>query len=291
MNLEFTKMQGCGNDYVYLDCVKDNPWKTSDKAELARKISDRHFGVGSDGLIFVNRSEIADFEMEMYNADGSRGEMCGNGIRCVAKLVYDKGYTTEKCFTIESMGSVKYIEVKTADGKVSEATVDMGEPITEPVRIPVRLDETGLKALNIPIEAGKIKAEFTGVSMGNPHAVVYMDSLSGYEGKLADMPIEAFGPDFENHSMFPARVNTEFVEITDRKTVNMRVWERGSGETFACGTGCCAVCVAGVMTGKTDRDITVNLRGGALKIRWDEHDNHVYMTGPAVTVFTGTIEV
>ena len=291
MKLEFIKMEGCGNDYVYVDCVEGQPY-IHDKSELARKISDRHFGVGGDGLIFVNKSDIADFEMEMYNADGSRGEMCGNGIRCVAKIVYDRGYAGGEKFTIESMGAVKYITVTAENGKVTEVSVDMGEPILKPEEIPLRLSgEARDTAVKVPICTKEIEAKFTGVSMGNPHAVIFMDSVKGYNGKLSDMPIEAYGPDFENHVFFPARVNTEFVEVTDRNNVNMRVWERGTGETLACGTGCCATCVAGVLTGRTDREVTVHVRGGALKIHWNKADNHVYMTGPAREVFTGLMDV
>ncbi len=287
MKLEFTKMEGCGNDYVYVDCVKEK-LPSVDKSALARRLSDRHFGIGGDGLIFVNPSKTADFEMEMYNADGSRGEMCGNGIRCVAKLVYDRGYVSSESFTIESMGAVKYITVTEENGRVKEVTVDMGVPILEAKDIPVSLKGAADKVLNVPIKAGNITAEFTGVSMGNPHAVIFMDSLEGYDGSLQDMPLEAIGPSFENHVFFPARVNTEFVEVVDREHVNMRVWERGTGETLACGTGCCATCVAGVLTGKTDRNVTVHVRGGDLKIRWNASDDHVYMTGPAVTVFSGS---
>ncbi len=290
MKLEFVKMEGCGNDYVYVDCVGGQPY-IPDKSKLARSISDRHFGVGGDGLIFVNKSDIADFEMEMYNADGSRGEMCGNGIRCVAKLVYDRGYATTEKFTIESMGAVKYITVTAEKGKAVEISVDMGEPILEPAQIPTKLPGKAAKAVKVPITTADLYAEFTGVSMGNPHAVIFMDSVKGYGGKLANMPLESFGPEFENHKFFPARVNTEFVEVTDRRNVNMRVWERGTGETLACGTGCCATCVAGVLTGKNDREVTVHVRGGDLKIHWNEADNHIYMTGPAREVFTGLIDV
>ncbi len=310
MKLEFTKMEGCGNDYVYIDCVRKQP-DIADKGTLARRLSDRHFGIGGDGLIFVNPSKIADFEMEMYNADGSRGEMCGNGIRCVAKLVYDRGYALSDRFTIESMGSIKYITVTAEKGRASEVTVDMGKPVLRPEDIPLATDpavgalagvqagsETAVgrpagseTAVRVPIEAGGLQAEFTGVSMGNPHAVIFMDSVRGYRGTLKDMPLENIGPHFEAHTFFPARVNTEFAEVTDRYNVNMRVWERGTGETLACGTGCCATVVAGVLTGKTERSVTVHVRGGNLKIHWNEEDGRVYMTGPARTVFTGETEI
>ena len=286
MNLSFIKMEGCGNDYVYVDCVKEQP-DIPDKSDLAVRISDRHFGVGSDGLIFVNRSEIADFEMEMYNADGSRGEMCGNGIRCVAKLVRDRDYITKDSFTIESMGKIKNITVHRENGEVVTVSVDMGEPVLIPEEIPANLPARMETAVNVPIQTDKVRAEFTGVSMGNPHAVIFTDSIKDYSGSVKDLPLESIGPDFENHRFFPARVNTEFVEVIDKSEVNMRVWERGSGETFACGTGCCATVVAGVLTGRTQRDITVNLRGGALKVSWNEFDGHVYMTGPARRVFEG----
>ncbi len=290
MNIPFIKMQGCGNDYVYIDCVGE-AHDIRDKSELARKISDRHFGVGSDGLIFVNRSSIADFEMEMYNADGSRGEMCGNGIRCVAKLVRDRDYVTKDSFTIESMGKIKNITVFRENGEVTEVSVDMGEPILEPKEIPVDLSARMENAVNVPIKTSRMQAEFTGVSMGNPHAVIFMDSVNDHACKVADLPLESIGPEFENHPFFPARVNTEFVEVIDRNNVNMRVWERGSGETFACGTGCCATVVAGVLTGRTESEIKVNLRGGALKVSWNQCDRHVYMTGPAKTVFTGQFKI
>ncbi|MCR4586409.1 MAG: diaminopimelate epimerase [Lachnospiraceae bacterium] len=290
MKLEFIKMEGCGNDYVYVDCVKERLPQT-DKTALAIRLSDRHFGIGGDGLIFVNPSDIADFEMEMYNADGSRGEMCGNGIRCVAKLVYDRGYVSSEHFTIASMGAVKYITVLPEGGRAKEVTVDMGIPILETEKIPLKLAEENIKPVNVPITAGSVQAEFTGVSMGNPHSVIFMDSLKGYVGSLDDMPLESIGPSFESHSYFPARVNTEFVETVDRSNVKMRVWERGSGETLACGTGCCATCVAGVLTGRTDRELTVHVRGGDLKIHWNEADGHVYMTGPAREVFTGEFDL
>ncbi len=289
MKINFTKMQGCGNDYVYVDTVKEAV-VIPDKAELARLISDRHFGVGSDGLIFVNRSDKAGFEMEMYNADGSRGEMCGNGMRCVAKIIYDRGYVNTEKFTVESMGSIKNITVFPKDGKADLITVDMGEPVLEPELVPVKVSRGLKNAVNMPIETVKLSGKFTAVSMGNPHAVIFMDSLAGFDGALCDMPLEKYGPDFENHRFFPARVNTEFIEVVNDHEVNLRVWERGSGETLACGTGCSAAVVAGTLTGKTSRNIKVNVRGGELFVNWNEQDNHVYMTGPAKYVFDGTFE-
>lgn len=288
MKIEFTKMHGCGNDYVYIDSVK-NPVRVADKAELARMVSDRHFGIGSDGLIFVNSSKIADFEMEMYNADGSRSEMCGNGIRCVAKLVYDKGYTDGENFTIESMGKIKYIKIYGKDGVAESVKVDMGEPILEPIRIPV--DVEGDRAIAVPIEVDGATYEMTCVSMGNPHAVVFLDETKDEPSKVTSLEIEKIGPKFENHKVFPNRVNTEFVNVIDRSQVEMRVWERGTGETLACGTGCCATTVACILNGKTDREITINVLGGKIRVKWDESDNHIYMTGPATKVFDGVIEI
>lgn len=288
MKIEFTKMHGCGNDYVYIDSVK-NPIRVADKAELARMVSDRHFGIGSDGLIFINSSKIADFEMEMYNADGSRSEMCGNGIRCVAKLVYDKGYTDGEEFTIESMGKIKYIKIYGKDGVAESVKVDMGEPILEPARIPVNVE--GDKAVAVPIEVDGVKYEMTCVSMGNPHAVVFLDETTAKPSKVTSLDIDSIGPKFENHKVFPNRVNTEFVNVIDRTQVEMRVWERGTGETLACGTGCCATTVACILNGKTDREVTINVLGGKIRVKWDEIDNHIYMTGPATRVFDGVIEI
>lgn len=288
MKIEFTKMHGCGNDYVYIDSVK-NPVRVADKAELARLVSDRHFGIGSDGLIFVNSSKIANFEMEMYNADGSRSEMCGNGIRCVAKLVYDKGYTDGETFTIESMGKIKYIKIYGKDGVAESVKVDMGEPILEPIRIPVNVE--GDRAIAVPIEVDGDKYEMTCVSMGNPHAVVFLDETKAKPSKVTSLEIDKIGPKFENHKVFPNRVNTEFVNVIDRTQVEMRVWERGTGETLACGTGCCATTVACILNGKTDREITINVLGGKIRVKWDESDNHIYMTGPATKVFDGVIEI
>jgi len=290
MKLNFIKMEGLGNDYVYIDSVKED-FKYPYKSDLATCLSDRHFGVGSDGLIFVNKSDIADFEMEMYNADGSRSEMCGNGIRCVAKLVYDKGYTDKKDFTIESMGSIKKIKiVEEKDKKASLIRVDMGEPILKPSLIPVSLDQPMEIAKGICVSTNKLDAKVTCVSMGNPHAVIFTDLMSRSWADLNDLPIETIGPEFENHKLFPNRVNAEFVKILDDENVEMRVWERGTGETLACGTGCCATVVACVLNERTKREVNVHLKGGVLKIFWNEEDNHVYMTGPARTVFTGTFE-
>ena len=281
MEVRFTKMEGCGNDYV---------------PEIVKRLSDRHFGIGGDGVIFINPSEIADFEMEMWNADGTRGEMCGNGIRCVGKFVYDKGMTQNKEITVESFGKVKYLTLFTEEtgGKeaVTSVRVNMGEPILDAPGIPVVADASPVVAesIRIPVEGigdyGESGGDYemTCVSMGNPHAVVYIDSTD-------DLQIETIGPLFENHSRFPNRTNTEFVQIIDPEHVKMRVWERGSGETLACGTGCCAVCVAGVLNGCTAPKLEVQVLGGSLLIEWDREENIVWMTGPATTVFEGTISV
>lgn len=280
MKLEFTKMQGCGNDYVYVNGFTQRIQKDK-KKNLAITLSDRHFGIGSDGVIFINPSDIADFEMEMYNADGSRAEMCGNGIRCVAKYVYDHGMTDRTEFTIESFGKVKYISVTVKDTKAQLIRVDMGEPELKSDKIPVISDKE--KVIDEPIEAEDRKLRMTCVSMGNPHAVIFEDPDT--------VGLEYIGPLIENHRLFPKRTNTEFVKVIDRKNVRMRVWERGTGETLACGTGCCATAVACVLNGLTDRKVTVHVLGGDIDIEWDEKDNHIYMTGPAVTVFTGEVEI
>ncbi len=284
--MKFTKMQGCGNDYVYVNGFVENI-ATEDKPELVRKLSDRHFGIGGDGVIFINPAEEADFEMEMYNADGTRSEMCGNGIRCVAKFVYDKGLTDSEHITIVSGGQVKYLDLtvegKTATerGYVVKVRVNMGSPILEPALVPVVAE--GDKAVDEPILVEGKEYRMTCVSMGNPHAVVFMDGVK-------DLQIEAVGPYFENHERFPRRTNTEFVEILNRQNVFMRVWERGTGETLACGTGCCATAVACVLNGLTEDKVTVNVLGGQIEIEWDREQNLVFMTGPATTVFEGEVE-
>ncbi len=274
--MKFTKMQGLGNDYVYVNCLKE---KIADPPELARKISDRHFGVGSDGLIMINPSDKADFEMEMYNADGSRAEMCGNGIRCVAKYVYDYGLTDKTYISVETLAGIKYLDLTVEDGKVSLVKVDMGQPILEPEKIPVA--SKGSRVVDEPLLVDGKEYRMTCVSMGNPHAVIFVDE------DVKNLPLEKIGPSFENHTCFPKRVNTEFVRVIDRHTAEMRVWERGSGETLACGTGTCAVAVACVLNGLTEDAITVHLLGGDLYIEWDREKNTVYMTGPAEAVFDG----
>lgn len=274
--MKFTKMQGLGNDYVYVNCFKE---KIDNPPELARRISDRHFGVGSDGLIMINPSDKADFEMEMYNADGSRGEMCGNGIRCVAKYVYDYGLTDKTHISVETLGGIKYLDLTVEEGKVKTVKVDMGKPELEPLKIPVKA--SGDKAVDEPILVGGNEYRMTCVSMGNPHAVIFIGC------DVREFPLEEIGPKFENHERFPNRVNTEFVRVIDRRTAEMRVWERGSGETLACGTGACAVAVACALNGFTEDEVTVRLLGGDLQIRWDREKDTVFMTGPAEVVFDG----
>lgn len=277
--MKFTKMHGIGNDYVYVNGFEEN---VADKAAAAVKVSNRHFGIGSDGLIFINPSKAADFEMEMYNSDGTRAEMCGNGIRCVAKYVYDFGLTDKTEISIETLGGIKYLNLRVEDGKVKEVTVDMGEPELIAAKIPVI--SSNERVISEDIEVDGKNYQITAVSMGNPHAVVYYDGI-------AQMEMEKLGPKFENHERFPKRINTEFVEVIDRSTVSMRVWERGAGETMACGTGACAVTVASILNGLTDHKVKVKLLGGDLFIHWDKQTNHVYMTGPAETVFQGEIEI
>lgn len=287
--MKFTKMHGCGNDYIYVECFTQ---EIQNKKETVRFLSDRNFGIGGDGVIFINPSEQADCEMEMYNADGSRSEMCGNGIRCVAKFVYDHGFVHDTQISIISMGKIKYLTLFLTDervsgegqnGKVVETvTVDMGEPEIQAERVPVISKNE--KAIDEPIEVEGKAYQMTCVSMGNPHAVVFLD-------EVASLDLEKIGPSFEHHRVFPNRVNTEFARIIDRKTIEMRVWERGTGETLACGTGACATAVAAILNGLTESDVTLKLRGGNLFISWDRIQNHVFMTGEAVTVFEGEIHI
>lgn len=274
--MKFTKMNGCGNDYVYVDCTKD---MLKNPSAAAQAVSDRHFGVGGDGLILICPSDKADFRMAMYNADGSEGAMCGNGIRCVAKYVYDKGLTDKTRITVETKAGIKTLDLTVEEGKVSLVKVDMGLPNCNSEAIPV----LGLgdfvvgRSVNV---AGR-DWTMTCVSMGNPHAVVWVDSMN-------DLPLEELGPQFEHHPMFPDRVNTEFVQILNDHEINMRVWERGSGETLACGTGACASVAATYLNRRTGSDVLVHLRGGDLIIEIGD-DGHIYMTGPATTVFEGEI--
>ena len=275
--MKFTKMHGIGNDYVYVNCFKE---KIENPGEVAKRISDRHFGIGSDGLILIKPSQIADFEMEMYNSDGSLGAMCGNGIRCVAKYVYDYGLTDKTQISVATGSGIKYLDLTVEDGKVVLVKVDMGAPILEPEKIPAKVSKATGEKLTVQ---GK-EYEVTCVSMGNPHCIVCVDDVDGLD-------IEQVGTFFEHHEVFPDRVNTEFIKVLDRNTVQMRVWERGAGETWACGTGACAVAVACILNGWTEREVTVKLRGGDLRICWDQDKNTVFMTGPAATVFDGDIEL
>ena len=277
--MKFTKMQGLGNDYVYVNCMEQ---MVEDAAETARRVSDRHFGIGSDGLILICPSDKADFEMRMYNADGSRGEMCGNGIRCVGKYVYDYGLTDKTSLSVETLGGIKDLFLEVEGGKVSLVKVDMGPAILEPEKIPVTAE--GSRVVDEPLQVDGKTFRMTCVSMGNPHAVIYVDDVQG-------MDLEKTGPSFENHERFPNRINTEFAHVLDRNTVEMRVWERGSGETLACGTGACAVAVASILNGYTEDQVTVRLLCGDLKIEWDRETNKVYMTGPAEVVFDGEIRL
>lgn len=273
--MRFTKMEGLGNDYVYVNCFEEKLENTSD---IAIAVSDRHFGIGSDGLILIKPSEKADFFMEMYNADGSQGKMCGNGIRCVGKYVYDSGLTDKTEITVDTLAGIKYLKLSVEDGKVTSVRVNMGAPVLTPAEIPVNLDGDMVVDRTITIDGKDYKV--TCVSMGNPHCITYMDDVEGLD-------IEKVGPGFENNAIFPDRVNTEFVKVIDRDTLVMRVWERGSGETLACGTGACAVAVASILNGLCNDSVTVKLLGGDLKITWDREDNTVYMEGPAKVVFTG----
>lgn len=319
--MKFTKMHGIGNDYVYVNCFSE---EVACPEETAKFVSDRHFGVGSDGLILIKPSERADFEMAMYNADGSRGEMCGNGIRCVAKYVYDYGLTDKTRIQVETLAGVKELDLTVENGKVSLVKVNMGSPELSPSKIPVlpvsaeenqtvqsAAENSGRTAVNVPQEAEKREMadnapqeaekremavnvpleangktyQMTCVSMGNPHCVIFM------EEDIRELDLEKIGPSFENHPRFPKRINTEFVNVIDRHTLRMRVWERGSGETLACGTGACATAVAAILNGKTEHDVTVQLLGGDLQICWNGGREPVYMTGPAATVFDGEVMI
>ena len=285
--MKFTKMEGCGNDYIYVNGFEEQI-PAENKPELVRRLSDRHFGIGGDGVIFINPAREADFEMEMYNADGTRAEMCGNGIRCVGKFVYDKGLTDKEHITVVSAGNVKYLDLTVerqsdaahSRGEVTRVRVNMGSPILEPAKIPVKAP--GDRVIDAPLTVDGREYRMTCVSMGNPHAVVFTKGV-------ADMKLEQIGPLFEKHECFPNRTNTEFVEVIDRQTVFMRVWERGTGETLACGTGCCATAVACVLNDLTDHKVMVKLLGGELLIEWDREQDLIYMTGPAVTVFEGMV--
>lgn len=275
--IKFTKMQGLGNDYVYIDAINQ---KIENESSLAKFVSNRHFGIGSDGLILICKSDIADFKMRMFNSDGSEAEMCGNGIRCVGKFVYDKGLTDKTIVKIETLAGIKTLVLNTKDGKVETARVDMGEPILEAEKIPVISKEQPVK--NLELEAENKKFKFTCVSMGNPHAITIVENTKEFD-------VEKYGKILEVDKAFPKKSNIEFAQIIDKENIKMRVWERGAGETLACGTGACATAVACNLNGLTGRKVNIELLGGTLNIEWNEKDNHVYMTGPAVTVFDGEL--
>ena len=277
----FTKMHGISNDYVYVNGFKESVANPSD---VAVKVSDRHTGIGSDGLVLILPSDSCDFRMRMFNSDGSEAEMCGNASRCVGKYVYDNGLTHKTCVSLETKAGVKVLNLHLGpDGKVNTVTVDMGEPVLTPRLVPVVSNLP--QVVGLPIQVLGTDYRFTAVSMGNPHAVVFLDE------SVENFPLEKVGPSFENHELFPHRTNTEFVNVIDRQTLRMRVWERGAGETMACGTGACATAVAAILNGLSERKVTVRLNGGDLLIEWDEVSNHVFMTGGATTVFSGSIDV
>ena len=275
--IKFTKMHGLGNDYVYMDAIHQY---IEDESTLAQFVSNRNFGIGSDGLILICKSEKADFKMRMFNSDGSEAEMCGNGIRCVGKFVYDKGLTQKTEVTIETLAGIKILQLNVKNGKAETVKVDMGEPILEPKEIPVISEEKPVKNLNLKAEDKEFV--FTCVSMGNPHAITIVDNTKEFD-------VEKYGKVLEVDKAFPNKTNVEFIEIVDKNNIKMRVWERGAGETLACGTGACASVVACVLNNLTETNVNVELLGGKLEIEWNKNDNHVYMTGPAVTVFEGEL--
>ena len=275
--MKFTKMEGLGNDYIYVNCFQE---KVEQPQKLASQYSDRHFGIGSDGLILIMPSEVADFRMDMYNSDGSQAEMCGNGIRCVGKYVYDYGLTQKTQITVETLAGIKTLNLHVERGKVKLVTVDMGSPILQSSLIPVVSEKP--EVVNEPITVAETVYQVTCVSMGNPHAVVFVDNVK-------ELPLETIGPKFEHHAWFPRRINTEFVEVLNPHEVNMRVWERGAGETLACGTGACASAVACILNHMTENEITLHLVGGDLRVQWDRDKNRIFMTGPATVVFDGEI--
>lgn len=275
--IKFTKMHGLGNDYVYMDAIHQN---IENESLLAQFVSNRNFGIGSDGLILICKSDIADFKMRMFNSDGSEAEMCGNGIRCVGKFVYDKGMTDKTEVRIETLAGIKVLNFNIKEGKVESVRVDMGEPILEPKNIPVISEEKIVK--NLKIKAIDKEFKFTAVSMGNPHAITLVEDVKSFD-------VKKYGEVIEIDSKFPNKTNVEFIEILDKDNIKMRVWERGAGETLACGTGACASVVACILNNLTNRKVKVELLGGFLEIEWNQEDNHVYMTGPAVTVFEGEL--
>ena len=292
--MRFTKMHGIGNDYVYVNGFRE---KIEDPVSAARMVSDRHFGIGSDGLIIIQPSDRADCEMEMYNADGSRGKMCGNGIRCVGKYVYDNHIVDRDVITVDTLAGIRTLQLHVKDGLVDSVRVDMGAPILAPQQIPVdlhaagaglkttRMEPFGEVLLNTDIAlSDTLTMKGTCVSMGNPHCVVPVDDVASFD-------VEGIGKQFENHPIFPESVNTEFIHVEDRQNIRMRVWERGSGETWACGTGACATAAACILNGWTDPCVTIHLLGGDLRIEWDQDQNTIFMTGPAVRVFDGEIDL
>lgn len=276
-NLRFTKMHGAGNDYIYINGITQ---KVKNPSQLAIELSNRNFGIGSDGLVLILPSDSCDFRMQMFNSDGSEAEMCGNASRCVAKFVFDNGLTMDKKITLETLAGIKELTLLEGNDRVRKVRVDMGEPILDPELIPVKVAEKPV--LNYPLDIDGEIWEISCVSMGNPHAVVFTKEID-------KLNLTTLGPKFETNSLFPRKTNTEFVEIVNRQTLNMRVWERGAGETLACGTGACAVAVAAILNGYCDRQVTIHLLGGDLQIEWSEENNHVYMTGEATTVFEGEI--
>ena len=276
--MKFTKMQGCGNDYVYVNCFKET---IENPSELSIKVSNRNFGVGSDGLILICPSDVADVRMEMYNADGSQSQMCGNGVRCVGKYSYDYGIVNKDVITVETLAGIKTLQFEIENEKVVRVTVDMGAPIVEPSLVPVKAE--GDAVIAKPIVVDGTEYEITCVSMGNPHAITFVEDTNNIGA------IEEIGPKFENHAMFPERTNTEFIQVLSETEINMRVWERGSGETLACGTGACASVYACILNGKTKDEVTVHLLGGDLWIKYDRESGHIFMTGPAVVVFDGEL--
>ena len=275
--IEFTKMHGLGNDYVYIDCINQ---QITEESSLARFVSNRNFGIGSDGLILICKSDIADFKMRMFNSDGTEAEMCGNGIRCVGKFVYDKKLTQKTIITVETLAGIKTLVLNTKEGLVETVKVNMGEPILEAKKIPVNSNKNPVK--DLILKADDTEFSFTCVSMGNPHAIAIVDNVEKFN-------LEKYGKILEVDEVFPNRSNIEFIEIINRNNIKMRVWERGAGETLACGTGACATAVACILNNLVERDVNVELLGGILNIKWNKEDNNVYMTGPAVTVFDGKL--
>ncbi|NLJ30925.1 MAG: diaminopimelate epimerase [Clostridiales bacterium] len=277
--MKFTKMQGIGNDYIYINCFEE---RVSNPAELSVRLSDRHFGIGGDGIILIEPSETADCRMDIYNADGSRAMMCGNGIRCVGKYVYERGIAKKETLSVDTMSGVKTLRLQVENGRVKSVTVDMGAPEFSPDRIPVSLPGDMAVSREVQLDGGEYRV--TCVSMGNPHCVLFVDDVPS-------AAVESVGPKFEHHPIFPNRANIEFVHVSGPKEIEMRVWERGSGETLACGTGACASVAACVLNGKTERDVLVHLKGGDLSVRWDEESGHIFMQGPAEFVFDGTVDI